>query len=411
MYQLSIEYCKLFNITSESPMQDADDKAEIYHEPEAAIPAANDSVPEPVEHRFHFSGSGKEYFKIWIVNLFLSIISLGIYSAWAKVRRLQYFDRNTHIAGAVFDFDGDPKAILRGRILAVLLLGFYQYAFGFSLAVGIAVVVALLIALPFTMRSALRFRMRNTRYRGVRFGFTGNVRDAYAAYLPPLLMFLLPAVLLALDPSGKTVAFVFLLYLVWPLMHGAMKRYQHKHLAIGSAASSFDLSKAGFYIPYLKSIGMFFLFFIVAGILTAIGAATVTAAGFKFEEGSKYIVFLPLAIGLVTGYFTYLLAGPYLQVRIGNMVWSATSFPWMAISSKLKAREFMMLQLVNSILTILTLGLYRPFAVVRAYKYRLEHITVTTGHGFEKAVTAADTSKGSANADGVADFLGVDLSW
>lgn len=394
-------------------MQEADNQAELVDQTALPVTAANDSVPEPVEHRFHFSGSGKEYFKIWIVNLFLSIITLGIYSAWAKVRRLQYFDRNTQIAGAVFDFDGDPKAILRGRILAVVLVGVYQYAFGFSLAVGIAVAAALLIALPFTMRSALRFRMRNTRYRGVRLGFSGNVGNAYAAYTPPLLMFLLPAVLLALDPSGVSVAFVFLLYLVWPLMHGAMKRYQHKHLAIGSARSQFDLSKAGFYIPYLKSIGIFLLFFIAVFLLAIIAGVVLAAGGVKFEggEAGKYAAYLPLAIGLAMVYFTYLLAGPYLQVRIGNMVWSGTRFPSMTISSTLKAREFMLLQLVNSILTILTLGLYRPFAVVRAYRYRLDHITVSTEHGFEKAVTAADTSKGSANADGVADFLGVDLSW
>lgn len=28
-----------------------------------------------------FNGSGKGYFKIWIVNLMLSIVTLGIYSA------------------------------------------------------------------------------------------------------------------------------------------------------------------------------------------------------------------------------------------------------------------------------------------------------------------------------------------
>src|SRR5436305_11873488 len=40
-----------------------------------------------------FTGSGSEYFRIWIVNALLSIITLGIYSAWAKVRTLQYFYR------------------------------------------------------------------------------------------------------------------------------------------------------------------------------------------------------------------------------------------------------------------------------------------------------------------------------
>jgi uncharacterized membrane protein YjgN (DUF898 family) len=89
--------------------------------PEMTAPAA---APEPL--RFGFSGSGAEYFRIWIVNLLLTVVSLGIYSAWAKTRRLQYFYRNTQLAGASFDFRGNPKAILRGRILAVIVLAAYH---------------------------------------------------------------------------------------------------------------------------------------------------------------------------------------------------------------------------------------------------------------------------------------------
>ena len=47
-----------------------------------------------------FTGSGSEYFKIWIVNVLLTIVTLGIYSAWAKVRRLRYFYNNTRFAGS-----------------------------------------------------------------------------------------------------------------------------------------------------------------------------------------------------------------------------------------------------------------------------------------------------------------------
>lgn len=39
---------------------------------------------------FRFIGTGTQYFGIWIVNLLLSILTLGIYSAWAKVRRQQF---------------------------------------------------------------------------------------------------------------------------------------------------------------------------------------------------------------------------------------------------------------------------------------------------------------------------------
>ncbi len=41
--------------------------------------------------RFEFTGDGREYFRIWIVNVSLTVITLGIYSAWAKVRRMRYF--------------------------------------------------------------------------------------------------------------------------------------------------------------------------------------------------------------------------------------------------------------------------------------------------------------------------------
>jgi len=38
-----------------------------------------------VRHPLEFTGKGGEYFGIWIVNLFFSVLTLGIYSAWAKV--------------------------------------------------------------------------------------------------------------------------------------------------------------------------------------------------------------------------------------------------------------------------------------------------------------------------------------
>src|SRR5450755_3739467 len=80
-------------------------------------------APQPVR----FTGSGAEYFGIWIVNLLLTIVTIGIYSAWAKVRRLQYFYRHTELAGSSFDFHGNPIKILIGRIVALVMLFAYNY--------------------------------------------------------------------------------------------------------------------------------------------------------------------------------------------------------------------------------------------------------------------------------------------
>src|SRR5262249_61989039 len=88
--------------------------------PWATPPAEPVALPPPT--RAEFLGSGGEYFRIWIVNVSLTLATLGIYSPWAKVRRAQYFHRNLRLAGAGFDYDANPWAILRGRALALLVL-------------------------------------------------------------------------------------------------------------------------------------------------------------------------------------------------------------------------------------------------------------------------------------------------
>ena len=73
---------------------------------------AQSSQPAPAA--FEFTGTGGDYFRIWIVNIALTIVTAGIYSAWAKVRRLQYFYRNTRVAGASFDYHGKSGGDLQG---------------------------------------------------------------------------------------------------------------------------------------------------------------------------------------------------------------------------------------------------------------------------------------------------------
>ena len=103
-----------------------------------------DAAPQApaVRHQMRFEGSGGEYFKIWIVNLALSIVTLGIFSAWAKVRSKRYFYGNTYLGEHNFDYHAEPLRILLGRAVAVVVLLIYSLAstffplVGFALAVG-----------------------------------------------------------------------------------------------------------------------------------------------------------------------------------------------------------------------------------------------------------------------------------
>jgi len=77
-------------------------------------------VAEPEKHYpVEFTASAGEYFRIWIVNLVLTILTVGIYSAWAKVRKKRYFYGHTRIDRDSFEYRGRPIAILKGRLIAV----------------------------------------------------------------------------------------------------------------------------------------------------------------------------------------------------------------------------------------------------------------------------------------------------
>lgn len=94
---------KAFDSKPEKTAQNRDTSAD-----QAAI--EGEIVPASVSSRipFEFHGTGLEYFKIWIVNIILSMATLGIYSAWAKVRRKQYFYGSTRIKAAGFEWRNWP---------------------------------------------------------------------------------------------------------------------------------------------------------------------------------------------------------------------------------------------------------------------------------------------------------------
>lgn len=360
--------------------------------------------PQPRTLALSFTGDGREYFRIWVVNLLLTLATFGIYSAWAKVRRLQYFDRNTVLAGASFDFHGNPRAVLAGRLLSVVLLVAYHYAFGFSTTFGVMVIVGLLLAFPYLMRGALRFRLGNTSYRGLRLGFDGSVGQAYLAWLPPALAVVLPGTMLALYPEKPLLEVLVLpLYLAWPLMHARIRHFQHAHLLFGDQHSQYEVKARRFYRFYLVSSGL-----VVVVTIAAFAAARL--AGNAAGSDDRTSAMAGYLIGIVMLYLFYLLTIPYMMVRVSNLAWSNTRFPGIRFRSTLPARAFMKLQTRNALLTVLSLGLYRPFAVVNVYRFRLAHLHIDVDVDIE-AACARVAPRGGAAGDSVADGFGIDLSW
>ncbi|PPD56292.1 MAG: hypothetical protein CTY10_05065 [Methylotenera sp.] len=137
-----------------------------------------------------FKGKTAEYFGIWIVNLLLTIITLGIYSAWAKVRRKKYFYHNTLIESVGFDYHAKPISILKGRMIAFAFFMGYSFSANISPVLPIAFMLILFIFLPWLVVRGSIFNARNSSHRGLRFDFVGTIGQAAKVFIVlPLLTF------------------------------------------------------------------------------------------------------------------------------------------------------------------------------------------------------------------------------
>ena len=335
---------------------------------------------------FEFTGSGWEYFKIWIVNLLLTLLTLGIYSAWAKVRRLQYFYRNTRLADASFDYHGEPKAILKGRIIAVVLMIAYNASFEFNPILGLVVALLLGLIMPQLLMRSLRFKLYNSSYRGLRFGFAGEKRGAYDAFLKYPMLVGLSAYILA------------------PLAHQRIKRYQFDNSRFGRTAFKLGATVKGFYLLYLSALAAMagtVLFIISIAAMSGTGSGIKAIATGLAATGPVMMLVMAGSILIVSSMFT-----AYMQ----NLVWDSTEVGAHRIVCNVSARRMLWIRLSNLLGVVFTLGLFMPFATIRMLRFKLESMGLVSSGDLSEFV-ASEQQQVSASGEETAEMFDVDISF
>jgi len=345
------------------------------------------AAPARREEAFHFTGSGSEYFRIWAVNSLLTLLTLGIYSAWAKVRRNRYLYANTRLAGASFDYHGNPVSILKGRLIAAALLGAYHFTGqAYPLVAGVLFLL-IAAAMPWLLWKSLQFRLYNSSYRGIRFGFRGSAGGAYVAYL------LWPA--LAMMTA----------YLLAPLAHQRIKRFQHSESRFGASQFSFDAGVGGFYRAYLVVGAMALALFLGMGLLVA----SFMASAIPHSGGSSANFFRYVFPALLILYACFVALAPVFTAMIENLVWNHTRLDAHRFVCRLAWTRMAWIGITNLFGIIVTLGMFIPFAKVRMLKYRVESMALLPDGDLDSFLADAQASA-SATGEGMADLLDFDLS-
>jgi uncharacterized membrane protein YjgN (DUF898 family) len=355
-------------------------------EPSAYPRGAAPRPPELVE----FTGSGREYFRIWVVNLCLSVLTLGLYSPWAKVRKLQYFYRHTRLAGATFDYHGKPLAILKGRlVLGVLVAAYYGLGYAAPVAGGL-VGLALLLLSPWFFLQSLKFRMANTSYRGLRFRFHGTKGQAAS------LLLLWPMI-------AACTCYLLLPHWLWKL-----KKFEFEKTSFGRTRFAFGASSNAFFSAYLTGWLLALPAFFVGGV----AAAALMPPFDSFEKGGGaaetawFVTVYALIAALMV--LVQAVVQPYIGARIQQQVWSNLGVGPHRFLCNLRPAPVVGLALKNLALTLLTFGLYAPFAAVAMTKLRAESVCLVPGGPLDD-LTAAEGEDVSAFADAVGDYADYDF--
>lgn len=398
----------------------------ISHNSSINSPAPR-SIPAPegaiASSPLAFSGTGSEYFRIWIVNLLLIMVTFGIYYPWAKVRKIKYFYNNTRMDGHALDFHAEPKKMLRGTAIVGVFFLLYSYAVDLSPAAGLMAVLAFMAIAPPLFRASMRFRLANTSWRGMRFRFVApDLKEAYACIVPALALFLLPGVLLALvDDAGAQKAAAFpvpgsvvglyglVVAVAIPYFFWRIKRYQHNHYAWGPLKSEYRSEVGATY----KVFGMTLLMVaLIVGLFVAVAFMIVPSAFGGMRGLSRNMgVLLGLLAPLLAVFLILLniLPRAYFTASMQNLLWSRTGNQHFRFKSNLAIGRFIGLQIKNYLLIAITLGLYWPFAVVATKRMQLEAVSLKTRISLDDLTSDARARENDAAGDMAADIFGFDV--
>ena len=354
-----------------------------------------ESPETPPDRKFRdiqFKGNAADYFGIWISNLVLTIVTLGIYSAWAKVRRIQYFYSHTEIADYPLGYHATGMQLLKGKLITIGVVGIYSILSIQIPAVSLAVTALLFFVLPWVINRSLKFRSRMTSWRNIRFNWHGN-------YWRSLLYFVVFPVLSVISLS-----------LFAPAATKYRYEYYSKNHAFGLTKFYAEPTIGKFYKGFFLCIQLpVIVAFVAFAILMDFGSSptldeTTDYDTLIFIFSAAFSNFAMLAAVLVLcGYILYFALCRNILLETlklnDNVIFKADLNPF----------TYLWISISNSAAILFSLGLLLPWATVRKYRYLCEH----TSYWFikdESEFLDEELKKVHAFGEEYADWEGIDIS-
>ncbi len=380
---------------------------------------------------FEFKGKAKEYFKIWIVNIALTIVTLGVYSAWAKVRNLRYIYGNTYLNNSNFEFNADPRRIFYGRAIVVLFYAIFLYSAKvlYNNTLALSIMGLFLLLLPWLIKQAVRFKLKSASYRNIRFKFHGKARSFYMLAFSSILAIVLVFSPMYINALAKKFGFeipyysyrvavmsymaLFFSFLIIgvPLIYRKFKEIIINNSSYGNEMFKFYGTKRAAVGTFLKmafttALAAFLLALLVVIPKKFFGIDIVDAKHIDLNRLNSTTL-----IGAGIGILVYLASiGLYKGISDGflsNYIRNNTKLGDGEFKTSIYPVKLGIISMVNIIAIVFSFGLLYPWAKMRYLKYKIEN-TQFACRDYNK-FKAAKSKDVSAIGEEATDFFDIDL--
>ena len=359
---------------------------------EAPFPRWRKAEPPP-SLKLRFTGTWKGYYFTWITGVVLTVLTLGLYAPWAKVRNKRYLYAHTRLGDDGFAYTADPRRILIGNLIVAGLFVAWMLSHLIYLWLPFVLIGVGLLFLPWIISRSLRFNARATTWRGLRFGFTGGTWGCLRAFL------LLPVASLG----------VF-----WPVAARARRRWLVTGHHYGDTPFNYDTSLVELYGIYLKSL----LFFAPVG-LCYLGLLVRAHIAHQSHLAADGLVYLPSWLNNIA------VVGPeilpfmvpvalggldFLSARLFTAHWNGTTLGQHTFHAYMAPWDVFKLRLVHTAALTFSLGLLWPWVKIHNHIFKLDCLDFAPAADLgDLTATRSDSSGTSALGDSASDFLDLDI--
>jgi uncharacterized membrane protein YjgN (DUF898 family) len=347
--------------TVRPPVTDVADVAAALFGPRASPatprPAAAPAAAAPGASRsLTFHGRAGTLLGIFVVNVCLTLATLGLFYFWARVRVRRYLIGQTELDGDRFSYHGRGLEVLIGFAKAACLFGPPFFALqwlpglldlgtGATVAVSIGAYGVFLLLVPVARVGARRYRLSRSAWRGIRFSFQGRALAFVRVFASGWLL------------MAATLG------LAYPVFATRNHAFLVRHSHFGSGRFAFDGRGTDLLVDYCYAV-----------LLT-----------------------LP-TLGLAWFWFV---------ARQRRYFWEHTSLGGLRFRSTVTGGRLLGLKAVNAALLVLTLGLAWPLTSVRNAAFTCRHLHLEGE--LDRDAIRQTPAAASATGEGLLSFLESDL--